>query len=92
MSALTREEAERRLPSLPGWAIENDELVKFFAFKDFSASLSFVNRVGEAAERAGHHPDIDIRYSRVRLALTTHDAGGLSEKDFALAADVEKLV
>ena len=53
---------------------------------DFRAALGFVNRVGDLAEEAGHHPDIDIRYNRVRLALVTHDAGGLTSKDFDLAA------
>jgi 4a-hydroxytetrahydrobiopterin dehydratase len=79
------------LENLPGWQIESGELVRTFQFKDFVASLAFVNRVGQAAEAAGHHPDIDIRYNRVRLALVTHDAGGLTEKDFALAAQASSL-
>jgi 4a-hydroxytetrahydrobiopterin dehydratase len=86
MASFTPEEAKRRLAALPGWQIENGELVRTFAFKDFVEALRFVNRVGEAAEKAGHHPDIDIRYNRVRLALITHDAGGLTEKDFQLAS------
>ena len=65
--------------------------MRTFTFEDFRAALRFVNRVGAAAEAAGHHPDIDIRYSRVRLALVTHDAGGLTEKDFSLAAEADKL-
>ena len=85
MSPLTAQEAESRLKSLPGWKIEAGELVRTFQFPDFRASLRFVNAVGELAELAGHHPDIDIRYNRVRLALVTHDAGGLTEKDFDLA-------
>jgi 4a-hydroxytetrahydrobiopterin dehydratase len=79
------------MASLSAWQIEAGELVKTFQFKDFVASLHFVNRVGELAEQAGHHPDIDIRYNRVRLALTTHDAGGLTQKDFDLAAHAQKL-
>jgi 4a-hydroxytetrahydrobiopterin dehydratase len=79
------------LENLPGWQIEAGELVKTFQFKDFVASLKFVNKVGDAAEAAGHHPDIDIRYNKVRLALVTHDAGGITEKDFDLAAKAEKL-
>jgi 4a-hydroxytetrahydrobiopterin dehydratase len=54
-------------------------------------SLAFVNKVGELAEKAGHHPDIDIRYNRVRLALVTHDAGGLTAKDFDLAASADTI-
>ena len=90
--ALTPSEASARLASLPNWQIESGELVRTFAFTDFRAALAFVNRVGDLAEAAGHHPDIDIRYNRVRLSLVTHDAGGLTEKDFALAAEAGKLV
>ena len=86
MQALSLEEARSRLAGLPGWQIEAGELVRTFQFKDFVAALDFVNQVGKAAEDAGHHPDIDIRYNRVRLALVTHDAGGLTAKDFDLAA------
>jgi 4a-hydroxytetrahydrobiopterin dehydratase len=86
MPALTPEEAKSRLSAIPGWQIEAGELVRTFQFKDFVQALGFVNRVGEAAESAGHHPDIDIRYNKVRLALVTHDAGGLTAKDFDLAA------
>ena len=91
MSPLSDEEVQARLNALPDWQIERGELVKTFAFKDFLASLNFVNRVGELAEAAGHHPDIDIRYNRVRLALVTHDAGGLTARDFDLAHKAEGL-
>jgi 4a-hydroxytetrahydrobiopterin dehydratase len=80
MPPLSPQEAQSRLASLAGWQIEAGELIKTFQFKDFVASLRFVN-----------HPDIDIRYNRVRLALTTHDAGGLTPKDFDLAAQAQKL-
>ncbi|SPE30035.1 putative pterin-4-alpha-carbinolamine dehydratase [Candidatus Sulfotelmatomonas gaucii] len=86
MQALSLEEARARLAGLPGWQIEAGELVRTFQFKDFVAALHFVNQVGEAAEAAGHHPDIDIRYNRVRIALVTHDAGGITAKDFDVAA------
>ena len=91
MPPLSLEEAQSRLASLPGWKIEVGELVKTFTFKNFVASLHFVNQVGELAEKAGHHPDIEIRYNRVRLALSTHDAGGLTQKDFDLAGQTQKL-
>jgi 4a-hydroxytetrahydrobiopterin dehydratase len=89
--ALSEQEAKDRLSRLTGWQIEAGELVKTFSFKDFRGALGFVNRVGEAAEAAGHHPDIDIRYNRVRLSLVTHDAGGLTDKDFGLAAKADGL-
>jgi 4a-hydroxytetrahydrobiopterin dehydratase len=90
--ALTEQEAKQRVSKLAGWQIQAGELVKTYAFKDFRAALGFVNRVGEAAEAAGHHPDIDIRYNRVRLSLVTHDAGGLTDNDFALAAKADEVV
>jgi len=92
MSALSQEDAHRHLHALPDWKIVSGELVRTFEFRDFRAALAFVNRVGELAEEAGHHPDIDIRYNRVRLGLTTHDAGGITAKDFDLAARAEKLL
>lgn len=92
MPALRDEQAQANLTHLNGWQIENGQLVKTFQFKFFRGSLDFVNRVGELAEQAGHHPDIDIRYNRVRLSLTTHDAGGLTEMDFELAAKIERAV
>lgn len=92
MTVISAEDAQRRLTGLPGWKIDAGELVKTFNFKDFREALAFVNRVGEAAESAGHHPDIDIRYNRVRLGLVTHDAGGLTEKDFNLASTANTLV
>ena len=91
MLTLTAADAQSRLSSLSGWQIESGELVKTFQFKDFLAALHFVNRVGNAAEAAGHHPDIDIRYSRVRLSLVTHSAGGLTAKDFDLAQQTNRL-
>jgi len=91
MQTYSPAEAQSHLANLPGWQIENGELVRIFQFKDFVASLHFVNQVGEFAEAAAHHPDIDIRYNRVRLALVTHSAGGLTAKDFALAAQASKL-
>ena len=91
MPAFSPEEAARRLADLPGWQIEDGELTRTFSFKDFLAALAFVNSVGKQAEAAGHHPDIDIRYNKVRLNLVTHDAGGLTAKDFDLAAAADKL-
>jgi 4a-hydroxytetrahydrobiopterin dehydratase len=91
MSKLSPEEATSRLATLPDWQIENGELTRTFSFESFLAALAFVNRVGERAEQAGHHPDIDIRYNRVRLSLVTHDAGGLTAKDFELAAVADRL-
>jgi 4a-hydroxytetrahydrobiopterin dehydratase len=92
MRTLSAQEVASHLDALPEWRIEAGELTRTFAFRDFPAALAFVNRVGERAEAAGHHPDIDIRYNRVRLGLVTHDAGGLTVKDFELASAVNKLL
>jgi 4a-hydroxytetrahydrobiopterin dehydratase len=91
MPPLSNDEIGARLRTLPGWKVESGELTRTYTFKDFRVSLEFVNKVGEAAEKAGHHPDIDIRYNRVRLGLVTHDAGGVTVKDFDLAAKADKL-
>ncbi len=91
MAALSQSEIETRLRTLPGWRVEGGELTRTFTHNDFRAALAFVNKVGEMAESAGHHPDIDMRYNKVRLGLVTHDAGGLTAKDFDLATAVDKL-
>jgi 4a-hydroxytetrahydrobiopterin dehydratase len=92
MRTLSDQEVASHLGALPEWRIEKGELTRTFTFQDFPAALAFVNRVGEQAEAAGHHPDIDIRYNRVRLWLVSHDAGGLTAKDFELASAVNKLL
>jgi len=92
MRKLSEQEVASHLGALPEWQIEKGELTRTFTFKDFVAALAFVNLVGERAEAAGHHPDIDIRYNKVRLGLVTHDAGGLTAKDFDLAVVVDRLV
>jgi 4a-hydroxytetrahydrobiopterin dehydratase len=73
------------------WTREGDVLLTSVKLRDFAAALEFVNAVGAAAEAANHHPDIDIRWNTVGLALTTHDSGGITELDLALAADIDRL-
>jgi 4a-hydroxytetrahydrobiopterin dehydratase len=91
MTPLSQAEIASRLTARPDWQIEHGELVRTFQFKTFPDAMTFVNKVAGAAEEAGHHPDIDIRYNRVRLALVSHDAGGLTGKDFDLAAGADRL-
>jgi 4a-hydroxytetrahydrobiopterin dehydratase len=91
MTILNSEEIQRGLESIPNWRLEKGEIVRTFQFQNFAQALQFVNLVGKAAESLGHHPDIDIRYNKVRLALTSHDAGGLTSKDFSLAASCDAL-
>jgi 4a-hydroxytetrahydrobiopterin dehydratase len=73
------------------WTREGDEIVRTVTLHDFAAALDFVHAVGAAAEAANHHPDIDIRWNTVRLALSTHDSGGLTLLDLALAAAIDRL-
>lgn len=89
MSQLTDDQIRNALASLPGWSREGDTLTRTYAHPDFRTAMAFVNFVAEVAEKQGHHPDVDIRYNEVRLAVTTHDAGGLTEKDLELARTVD---
>ena len=89
MPAMSRADVEVRLGKLQGWERDDDEIEKEFRFDGFDASMAFVNRVADLAREADHHPDISIKYNRVKLTLSTHSEGGITEKDFALAAKIE---
>lgn len=82
---LNDREIQENLAQLPGWTLEGKQIQYVQKFKDFVEAIGFVNRLVEPAELAGHHPDLMISYNEVTIALTTHDAGGLTQKDFALA-------
>lgn len=86
MSAAT---LRRRLAGLTGWKQAGDAIQKQYIFPDFKAAMFFVNTVAGLAEKAGHHPDVTINYNRVTLSLSTHDAGGITGKDFDLAGRIE---
>jgi 4a-hydroxytetrahydrobiopterin dehydratase len=88
---LNEEQIIGALPSLPDWKRNGDVIARTFQFKDFPAAIKFTDAVALLAEEEWHHPDIDIRWNKVTLALTTHDAGGLTEKDFALAKKFDAL-
>ena len=89
---LEDEEIEQRLDELGDWEREGDEIQKVFEFDDFTAAMSFVNDVAKMADRYDHHPDIDIRWNKVKLALSTHSEGGLTTLDFDLANDIEQSI
>jgi 4a-hydroxytetrahydrobiopterin dehydratase len=91
MATLSDTEVKAALADLPGWELVGSDIVKEYKFADFVGSIAFVNQLADAAEAANHHPDIDIRWNKVRLALSTHSEGGLTEKDFSLAAEFESL-
>jgi 4a-hydroxytetrahydrobiopterin dehydratase len=88
---LSEEELSQLLRDLPDWAVESGALIRFWTFADFVQAMAFVNRVAELAEKAGHHPDIGIRYNRVKLALVSHDAGGITARDAAMARQLNAL-
>ena len=91
-TALGEEEvAHRRATSAPAWEVVDGTLRRSFTLASFADALRFTLAVGALAEAADHHPDIDIRYRKVNLALVTHDAGGLTQLDFELAAAVDAL-
>ena len=90
MNALTTKEINLRLKGIPDWSKRAKTILRIFKFADFLHSLDFVNRVAKKAQKLNHHPDIDIRYDKVKLTLTTHDAGGLTEKDFTLAEQCDE--
>jgi 4a-hydroxytetrahydrobiopterin dehydratase len=91
MPLLSQQEVEKRLVASE-WRREGEALVREYKLADFVAALAFVNQVGEVAERANHHPDILVHgWNQVRLELSTHSQGGLTEADFALAAEIDRL-
>ena len=92
MALLSEADIESGLAGIDGWRREQDSIVRDFEFPDFAAAMAFVQRVGEAAEDANHHPDILLHgWNKVRLTLSTHSAGGLTDADFALAREIDAL-
>ncbi len=82
---LSEQELHDLLIELPEWALEDNKLVRYWSLPSFVEAIAFVNNVADIAEKAGHHPDIDIRFNRIKLALVSHDAGGISARDAQMA-------
>jgi 4a-hydroxytetrahydrobiopterin dehydratase len=91
MTKLTAAQIRTALRAVPEWKRHGAAIMRTFQFKDFVAAIRFVNKVAKLAEQAWHHPDIDIRWNKVTLTLSTHDAGGLTKRDFALAKRFDAL-
>lgn len=89
---LSQESIDAKVAELPEWSVNAGTLQRTFKFENFVEAMKFVNNVAKRAEKAQHHPDILVRYSKVTLTLTTHDAGGISQKDFDLAREVDSLL
>lgn len=82
-------EVQRALGSLPGWSRRGSALTKVFSFERFSDGIRFIDRVARIADDLNHHPDIDIRYTKITIMLSTHDAGGITDADLRLAEKIE---
>ena len=91
MPLLTNTQIAKKMTSLKGWKLVGSEIRKTWEMEDFVHAIGFVSSISLLAERANHHPDIDIRWNRITLALSTHSAGGLTIKDFELAAEIDTL-
>ncbi len=92
MSLVPHHEVGAFLEAHPEWELEGKEITRTYVFKDFSQSMGFVTRVGLEAEKADHHPDIDIRWNKVTLTLSTHSEGGLTARDLILADAADHLL
>jgi 4a-hydroxytetrahydrobiopterin dehydratase len=92
MAKLNEGQIKAVLAAQPEWTLADGALTREWVFKDFVEAMSFVNRVASLAEEVGHHPDIDIRYNRVRLSLISHDSGGITERDAALVTRLSKRI
>jgi 4a-hydroxytetrahydrobiopterin dehydratase len=88
---LTEAEIQEQAKVLSDWTVENSKLQITRRFKDFIEAIEFVNKLVEPAESAGHHPDIEISYNKVKITLTTHDAGGLTQADFDVAGAISQI-
>lgn len=89
MAVLSMTRLKHTMLSLPGWHVEAGKLLCNLEFADFCAAMEFVSQVAAMAERANHHPDIDIRYNKVKFSLVSHDEGGITDRDIALASEIE---
>lgn len=91
MAILTDAEIQQALASLTGWQRAGKAIQRIFEFPDFKAAMNFVNKVADAAEQANHHPDIDIRYNKVTMALISHDSGGVTQRDVRMAHRINEI-
>ena len=88
---LSYSDVSKRMESMPSWTLEEMHLVKRVSFENFVQALAYTNRLGELAEKEQHHPDLMLGWGYVEIRITTHDLGGLTERDFALAGKIDAL-
>ena len=89
MALLSEKEVQEKLANLEGWQKKGNEITKMYKQKDFVDAISFVNKVAILAEKANHHPDILVKYNKVTLILSTHDEGGITDRDFNLVKKID---
>jgi 4a-hydroxytetrahydrobiopterin dehydratase len=93
MKVLSETDINEKLEKLSGWKFQDNSIVKKFELKDFKSALAFVNKVGDEAEKMDHHPDIFIHsWNKVKISISTHDAGGVTQNDFDLAKKIETIL
>ncbi len=92
MPSLTTKQVGVHLKAVPNWSKRAQTIVRTFQFEGFLNAIDFVNRIAKKAQKSDHHPDIDIRFNKVTLKLTTHDEGGITEKDFSLARQCDEVL
>jgi 4a-hydroxytetrahydrobiopterin dehydratase len=90
MAKLSPEQITENLKALPGWERKGEAITKQYTFKEFMDGIRFINRIAEIAEQMDHHPDMTVNYRRITFALSTHDQGGITEKDVKLAEAIER--
>jgi len=92
MALLKENDRDEKLKKMDGWQFVNNQIEKEYKLKDFKSALIFVNKIGDEAEKMDHHPDINIHsYNKVKITLSTHSEGGVTDKDFKLAEKIENL-
>ena len=91
MAALSKPEIQEKLKKMRDWAHAGKAIHRKYMFKTFLTAIGFVNKIAEAAEKAGHHPDIAVNYSAVNISLSTHSEGGVTDKDFDLARQIDQI-
>ncbi|MDQ7038965.1 MAG: 4a-hydroxytetrahydrobiopterin dehydratase [Aquificota bacterium] len=92
MEKLTRDQINRKISSMEGWTLEGDFIVKEFQTKNWKTTIFLVNAIASLAEAHWHHPDLEVSFKKVKVKLTTHEAGGITERDFRLAEDIDRLI
>ncbi len=90
-NVLSGAELLQALQNLPGWNLNGDVIERVFEFSNFVDAMGFVNRIAEAAEAVNHHPDITINYNKVKLSLTSHDSGGVTQRDLRMAGKINEI-